>query len=392
MKNNMLLRSGDYISTLVEKQVVDFTSSKLMSHFGFTINLKDEGSFGYILKNFIKKYDKNFKIHMDGTDDYPYPNTSMYVFPITENTFVLVKYHYRDIFNIGIENYVNSLYIFGKHSPKYYNEAKNTINKYNEELSMFFVSGSKMNSKEGVQSEAFDSTVDDMVGRDIDTLFFEDHVKESIINHIDSFLKNKDLYQNRSLMYKTGIFFYGEPGTGKTSLATAIATKYKLDMIIINMPTFCGLNIEKLTSCLNADKKMYLVLLEDIDTVFGSLDRESEDSKANNKIIGKLLQFLDSNSSPTNVIFIATTNHPELFMSNPSDDKAEVDKLDKAIVRSGRFDLKVEVRGIGKSKSIDMCKSFNLSEKEIESTLSGETFPINQSYLQNKILETINKR
>ena len=99
-------------------------------------------------------------------------------------------------------------------------------------------------------------------------------------------------------------------------------------------------------------------------------------------MINKLLQFLDSATSPSNVIFIATTNHPE--------------KLDKALTRSGRFDLSVEIKGIFFDKMVEMCKSFDMNDKVIEEIHQeieeGPGYPVNQSWLQNRILESIGSK
>ena len=54
---------------------------------------------------------------------------------------------------------------------------------------------------------------------------------------------------------------------------------------------------------------------------------------------------MDSNTSPTDVIFIATTNH--------------IERLDKAITREGRFDLKINVKGLLKN---DVKKFMDLLE------------------------------
>src|SRR5574344_505998 len=91
-----------------------------------------------------------------------------------------------------------------------------------------------------------------------------------------------------------------------------------------------------------------------------------------------LLQLLDSNSSPNNVIFIATTNHKE--------------KLDEAILRDGRFDLKVEVGPVLEDAAVEMCKSFGLSDDKINKILTENTLPINQSKLQNLILQAIQSK
>ena len=140
----------------------------------------------------------------------------------------------------------------------------------------------------------------------------------------------------------------------------------------------------KLTQAINVDDvRDYIILLEDIDTLF--LNREDDKSdKDDQAVINKLLQFLDSNTSPTNVIFIATTNHLE--------------RLDQALLREGRFDLKVEIKPLKDKESVEFGTSFTLSEdvsKDLIKSIHKE-FPdrelINQSLLQSRILSKIENR
>ena len=226
------------------------------------------------------------------------------------------------------------------------------------------------------------SIVSDMQTRNIDTLFYNEGVKENILSHIDGFIENQYIYKERNLLYKTGILLYGVPGTGKTSLATALATYYNYDLIIVDMNTFDRLDVSMLTNCINADTSKFIVLLEDIDTIFNTLNREDSSQSADKdekKVINKLLQFLDSNSSPTDVIFIATTNH--------------IEKLDSALTRSGRFDLIQSIDPVNKAVAQEMCRSFNVPEEDIDSIIGEAGDGIyNQSTLQTDILAYFKKK
>jgi SpoVK/Ycf46/Vps4 family AAA+-type ATPase len=143
------------------------------------------------------------------------------------------------------------------------------------------------------------------------------------------------------------------------------------------MSEFSKINTDFLATTINADDKFYIVVLEDIDCVIGDRQDENDDLE-NKKNVNKLLQFLDSTSSPTNVVFVATTNH--------------VDKLDDAIKRDGRFDLIVNIGNINKECAYKMCESFGIKDRtKIESILDGQMTDnkINPAKLQNLILQNI---
>lgn len=363
------------------KEVTDFISDEIKSRFGFSI---DMCSYTEIkeAKKIIKKYDNNFQKHTSNGKDDTIKN-KRFAIKLRNDTYMFVftgKYsNFNNKFGQKMDEFGSedmTIYIFGKKSYKYYMEFQRAFEGISERLNKYNISG----CIDGNGEQNFCSIVSDLNTRSMDTLFYEDHVKKSIIEHIDNFINSKEMYVSKSLLYKSGVLLYGDPGTGKTSLSTAIASKYGLHMVIIDMNTFDKLDVGKLTACLNSTPgKSFLILLEDIDTLFGNLDRNSNElDKDDKSVVNKLLQLLDSNSSPTNCIFVATTNH--------------IDKLDPAILRDGRFDLKVEVKGISKPVAKEMCKSFELSESEINTILADEKFPINQSHLQGKLISHIKEK
>lgn len=365
------------ISTSVTKKI------KERYGFGLKISREDYGSKCIDeVNDWIKSYDPKFKERLEGPKETCLRNTD-FIINLDTNTFASVIVGTSKIDDISFlkaiagrdnssstnSDYDIKLYIFGKKAKKYSEEINNILKEYaKDKLYMYSVSG-------GTDNEEFNSIISDMHLRSMNTLFFDNSVKEKVITHIQSFLDNREIYEKRDLLYKTGILLYGDPGTGKSSLANAIATHFNDSLIVIDMTSFDKLDVNTLSQSINADDNQYVILLEDIDCIFKSLDRTDDITKDDLKIVNKLLQFTDSNSSPNNVIFVATTNH--------------YDKLDTAITRSGRFDLQIEVKGISKETAIKMCKSFDLTDKEIDSIIKNAEFPVNQSKLQEKILEAI---
>ena len=207
--------------------------------------------------------------------------------------------------------------------------------------------------------------------RPMDTLFFDTGIKERIIKHLDKWLSNESIYRERGLIYKTGILLYGSAGTGKSSLASAIANYLHCGLVTIDCTTFQYLNTAEVAESINADNERYVVLLDEIDSIFGSRDEETDDVKT--KRISKLLSFLDSPNSPNNVVFVATTNY--------------IDRLDKAALRKGRFDIMEKLENIHEEAAIKMCKGFKLSDNETKEILKDKEFPINPSELQSVILD-----
>ena len=391
---NMFDNSIDQMLSSAVAKATDMTTRSIRGKYGYSFNITSSGMGSLAIEkvnNWIKKYDPKYKERVNEMN--PLLHDTTFVLPLEVNTYLFVTAGRSDYSTADVIRYMMSdnkngnssstdlfLYVFGKKAKKYKNEIDAELSKIASSLYVYNVSGG---SPDHGGRDEFNSIVSDMHQRQIDTLFFDKGVKEAIINHIDQFLANSSIYKERDLLYKTGILLYGKPGTGKSSLANALATKYKSSLIIVDMGTFAYLDTVALSQSINADNERYVILLEDIDCIFNSLNREKKDGKTadedERKVINKFLQFLDSNSSPNNVIFIATTNHKE-----------ELDAtFDEAILRAGRFDLKQEINGIHIDAAREMCRSFNMDNEKIEEVLEKESFPINQSHLQNLILQSM---
>jgi broad-specificity NMP kinase len=176
----------------------------------------------------------------------------------------------------------------------------------------------------------------------------------------------KELYKSMGITYKLGVLLYGLPGTGKTSLCKAIASELGYELHIISLNSYE--NEEELISRIVKVKKKSVILFEDIDC-YHNIVRGREEVAKNAKAItlSTLLNIFDGVISPEGVIFIATTNH--------------IDKIDPALLRSGRFDIKIQLENLSVEDSKAMCDYWRVSNDCLEK----EEFPINPAYLQSLI-------
>lgn len=207
----------------------------------------------------------------------------------------------------------------------------------------------------------------DFIPRLKNSVFMED--KEEFINDVRKLKEASDVLIEKGITFAPGILLYGEPGCGKSTIITMLASELAADIIALTYD-----NLEKFINELayfktNNPCTNIIVTMEDIDILYQ--DRASCSSKSQKVALNTLFQFLDGNLTIPGVIMIATTNY--------------IDRLDPALIRDGRFDLKLEVKGLSESLAKDMCDNFNMSYD----ILDGENFPINPAYLQGKILKKI---
>lgn len=149
-------------------------------------------------------------------------------------------------------------------------------------------------------------------------------MKEDILMDVSKFLSSEDWYSDVSIPYKRGYCFYGPPGTGKTTLALALANYTKRNIYCLNLNSLDS--DARLPQAFQNIPANSILLIEDIDRVFSGRDNVKGDSKIT---FSSLLNCLDGAFYKQGLITIITTNH--------------IDKLDEALLRTGRMDIKLEV-------------------------------------------------
>ncbi|KAI1373027.1 P-loop containing nucleoside triphosphate hydrolase protein [Hypoxylon crocopeplum] len=179
--------------------------------------------------------------------------------------------------------------------------------------------------------------------RRLETVHFDDKLKRDLLADIRKYLdpKTKRLYQSRSMPYRRGYLFYGPPGTGKSSLSTALAGEFGLDLYEVKIPSVA--TDQDLEQMFQEIPPQCIVLLEDIDAIWRerkSMNREQHNETTSNCTLSGLLNVLDGVGSQEGRIVIMTTNKPE--------------RLDSALVRPGRVDMKIMLGNISQKSAEQM--------------------------------------
>ena len=162
-----------------------------------------------------------------------------------------------------------------------------------------------------------------------------DEEKEEL-EEIVEFLKSPRKFTEMGARIPKGVLLVGQPGTGKTLLAKAVAGEAGVPFFIISgsdfVEMFVGVGASRVRDLFEEAKKKApcIIFIDEIDAVgrqrgagLGGGHDEREQT------LNQLLVEMDGFSENEGVIVLAATNRPDI--------------LDKALLRAGRFDRQIMV-------------------------------------------------
>ncbi|XP_053900666.1 mitochondrial chaperone BCS1 [Malaclemys terrapin pileata] len=165
--------------------------------------------------------------------------------------------------------------------------------------------------------------------RPLASVVLEKGISEKIVQDVKEFIENPKWYSERGIPYRRGYLLYGPPGCGKSSFITALAGELEYGICLLSLSDR-SLSDDRLNHLLSVAPQQSIILLEDVDAAFVSRDLAVENPTAYQGMgrltFSGLLNALDGVASTEARIVFMTTNH--------------VDRLDPALVRPGRVDLK----------------------------------------------------
>ncbi len=161
-----------------------------------------------------------------------------------------------------------------------------------------------------------------------------DSEKQELAEVVD-FLRDKSKFAAVGARVPRGVLLAGEPGTGKTLLARAIAGEANVPFFAASGSDFSGiivgLGVAKIKEIFEMAKRNApcLLFIDEIDAIGQRRSQNSFNDQDREQTLNQLLIEMDGFSNETGIIVIGATNRPDM--------------LDPALLRPGRFDRQVHI-------------------------------------------------
>ncbi len=200
-------------------------------------------------------------------------------------------------------------------APNDMNNPLNSLNPFNQ------------NQNNMVDTESINVTFQDVAGCD--------EAKQELMEVVD-FLKNPLKYEAAGATIPRGILLEGEPGTGKTLLARAVAGEAGVSFLSASgsefIEMFVGVGASRVrklfeTARENSPCVMFIDEIDAIGRQRGAGINSGNDERE--QTLNQILTNMDGFTTTTGIIVLAATNRADI--------------LDSALLRPGRFDRKVNV-------------------------------------------------
>jgi chaperone BCS1 len=185
------------------------------------------------------------------------------------------------------------------------------------------------------------------------TLAMDPEKKKEIIADLIAFSKAEEFYERVGRAWKRGYLLYGPPGTGKSTMIAAMANLLGYDLYDLELTSVK--NNTDLRKLLMEVRSKSIIVIEDIDCSLDltgqrkrkksekdeaedqqkdpkqKLEKEEKNTEASQVTLSGLLNFIDGlwSACGGERLIVFTTNY--------------VEKLDPALIRSGRMDKHIEL-------------------------------------------------
>jgi cell division protease FtsH len=155
------------------------------------------------------------------------------------------------------------------------------------------------------------------------------------LQDVASYLRDPKAFSALGARPPKGVLLTGEPGTGKTQLAKALATECDANFIQVTGSDFSsmyfGVGIQKVKALFRNARRQApcIIFIDEIDGIGRRAEQNRSSDAEGNRIVNQFLTELDGFAADTGILVLGATNFPNA--------------LDPALVREGRFDRSIAV-------------------------------------------------
>lgn len=235
-------------------------------------------------------------------------------------------------------------------------------------LVIFFSWMMRQTNAANANSLSFGKSKAKLYGPDKKKVTFKDvagneSAKQDLTEIVD-FLKSPKKYEKLGAKIPRGVLLAGDPGTGKTLMARAVAGEANVPFFSISgsefAEMFVGVGASRVRDLFARAKKNApsIIFIDEIDAVAHKRDARGGAGREDEQTLNQILVEMDGFDNDSGVIVMAATNR--------------VDMLDKALLRPGRFDRHVNVALPERKDRLEILK-VHFKGKPVESDVDLES-------------------
>ena len=216
-------------------------------------------------------------------------------------------------------------------------------------------------------------------GKGFDDIAGMHDLKETLYHDVILPLTEKELYEQYKVSVPNGMLLYGPPGCGKTFIAQKFAEEVGYNFVLVNPSDLASIYVhgtqEKIGSLFKEarEKSPTIIFIDEVDAILPKREGDLQHSYASevNEFLAQMTE-----CGKDGIFIIAATNRP--------------DKIDPAIIRTGRLDKVVYLNPPDKMARIEMLHLY-FKGRPLDSLDFDKLADLTENYVSSDISFLVNE-